>query len=990
MDFKKIKSWFTLVELIIVITVLAILATIAFVSFQSYTANARDSVRAVNLKDLSKAIELHKISTGKFPKPWDVYATWQLLWTNLFTVWKINSDLSKLLKFSKIPVDPVSWSEYLYWLNYNNKYFEVAGTFESQQTSFFVWKAHADIWKYFSRIEWNYKGLMLFSTGSQQYIANVPSLIFSREWTYELIGNEVYFITHNWKNFAYSVDWQTTIQNQTVEEVLAQKTWKNVQVDYLDVQDWGNDSDQFVDRLWYQKDLIGFEIFWKSYEPTWEWNTWVISPGSPLLFQDIDAWKYHACWVWMNGFVYCWWAWGEKKGLNYNKFSYYPIKVPNLMNVAKVSTWDFSTCVLMSNGTIKCFWQNEGWILWSNNLDENFTTAIPVDVAWWINNAVDIKVWQSHACALLNDETMRCWWANGYWQLWDGTTINRYVPVSVWLNWVKQISLWIDHTCALLSDKTVKCWGANWYWELWGNFPENSGVNYNTPQSVYQLTNVILISWSWKSNCALLSDKTVKCWGNNEDWQLWDGTTTNRIAPVLMQNVNNVKNISAWAYSTIIHTWDNKIFKFDRDILAMKEVLTLSGKEFSQISEWYKATCARQNSWNTYCWWWNWYWWVWINSEEEVIESPTLLPYVNHEANVSQLFLKISTWKSHSCWISREWSVYCWGDNSFWQLWDGTNNQSNKPVKVSWNHIATWIKSWDNYTCIWENNWVFCWWQNNKWQLWDGTNIDKNVPQFLQWDRSWNYILWANYMCYQSNNWSVQCWGDNSYWQLWDGTNIDKNTPTNISFQWELYGMSWWKNFLCWSKSWNWWIYCWWKNDKWQLWDWTVVNRNVPTLITETFNLPDLYIDIWNDFWCYTSYDEEWNGWTKCWWDNSFWQYWNGDTVSSFTPVSQVWILEGYYSQIFQNTMRIFSDENPQEYIVWDNSFWQYANNSNVSYTTFSPVSKVEYIDFSFWETHWCWILVDWKIKCWWQNDKWQLWNGSNVSSVTSVFVKTE
>ena len=66
---KKKKTWFTLVELIVVITIIAILWTIAFISFQNYTKNARDGVRISDINSLKKNLELFITEKWFYPAP---------------------------------------------------------------------------------------------------------------------------------------------------------------------------------------------------------------------------------------------------------------------------------------------------------------------------------------------------------------------------------------------------------------------------------------------------------------------------------------------------------------------------------------------------------------------------------------------------------------------------------------------------------------------------------------------------------------------------------------------------------------------------------------------------------------------------------------------------------------------------------------------------------------------------------------------------------
>jgi prepilin-type N-terminal cleavage/methylation domain-containing protein len=52
---------FTLVELIVVISILAILATIAIIAFSGYGTSSRNSVKAADLSNMRKVLELNRI-----------------------------------------------------------------------------------------------------------------------------------------------------------------------------------------------------------------------------------------------------------------------------------------------------------------------------------------------------------------------------------------------------------------------------------------------------------------------------------------------------------------------------------------------------------------------------------------------------------------------------------------------------------------------------------------------------------------------------------------------------------------------------------------------------------------------------------------------------------------------------------------------------------------------------------------------------------------
>ena len=189
------------------------------------------------------------------------------------------------------------------------------------------------------------------------------------------------------------------------------------------------------------------------------------------------------------------------------------------------------TCALLSDGTAKC-WGYNGYGQLGDGTTSN--RYIPVSVSG-LTNAVAIASGAYHTCALLSNGTAKCWGLNNYGQLGDGSTSNRYTPVSVsGLTNAVAIASGEYHTCALLSDGTAKCWGRNNY----GQLGDGSTSNRYIPVSVSGLTNAVAIASGEYHTCALLSDGTAKCWGLNNYGQLGDGTTDTRYTPtnVLIYN----------------------------------------------------------------------------------------------------------------------------------------------------------------------------------------------------------------------------------------------------------------------------------------------------------------------------------------------------------------------------------------------------------------------------------------------------------------------
>jgi alpha-tubulin suppressor-like RCC1 family protein/archaellum component FlaG (FlaF/FlaG flagellin family) len=132
---------------------------------------------------------------------------------------------------------------------------------------------------------------------------------------------------------------------------------------------------------------------------------------------------------------------------------------------------------------------------------------------------------------------------------------------------------------------------------------------------------------------------------------------------------------------------------------------------------------------------------------------------------------------AHTCAITAEGGVQCWGNNKYGQLGNGSNQGSNIPVDVLEVQGGTSIVAGGNHTCLLSSNDVWCWGQNAQGQVGDGTTTDRNVPVKILSGAA-DITAGLNYSCAVMLNGKVMCWGDNDQGQLADGSKRDHTKPT--------------------------------------------------------------------------------------------------------------------------------------------------------------------------------------------------------------------
>jgi len=222
---------------------------------------------------------------------------------------------------------------------------------------------------------------------------------------------------------------------------------------------------------------------------------------------------------------------------------------------------------------------------------------------------------------------VKCWGLNDEGQLGDGSTTDSTTPVDVsGITTATSIAVGNDHSCALLSDKTVMCWGDG------GSIADGTMDDRSTPVLTQNITTATGIATNFQHSCAVLTDGTVECWGFNSDGQLGDGTTSS----------------------------------------SFRTTVTVLG-----------ITTAKS----------------------------------------------IDLGSNHACAVLTDGKVKCWGENDSGQLGDGTTTDRSTPVEVSGITSATSVVLGNDHSCaVLTDEKVKCWGDNSAGELGDGTETDRATP----------------------------------------------------------------------------------------------------------------------------------------------------------------------------------------------------------------------------------------------------------------------
>jgi len=215
--------------------------------------------------------------------------------------------------------------------------------------------------------------------------------------------------------------------------------------------------------------------------------------------------------------------------------------------VISVATGLYHSMALCSDGTIASWGDNI-----NGELGNNTTTNSSVPVAVITTgtplagkSVVAVILGSYHSLALCSDGTLASWGYNGYGELGNGSTTQSALPVAVTTagtplagKTVVSAAAGTYHNIALCSDGTLVAWGENNDGQLGNSTTTDSSVPVavTTAGTALAGKTVISVSAGTTHSMALCSDGTIATWGNNANGQLGNNTSTNSSVPVAVSS----------------------------------------------------------------------------------------------------------------------------------------------------------------------------------------------------------------------------------------------------------------------------------------------------------------------------------------------------------------------------------------------------------------------------------------------------------------------
>ena len=530
---------------------------------------------------------------------------------------------------------------------------------------------------------------------------------------------------------------------------------------------------------------------------------------------------------------------------------------------------------------------------------------------------------QGHCCALLESGSLKCWGANNAGSLGDGTVVDRPTPVTVYgiTGAIKSLGIGHEHSCVLLEIGEVMCWGNNAAGQV-----GNGGTTHRlTPMTVPGISNATSVNCGQFHTCVSLQDGTVKCWGSGRYGQIGEVITDEgyRSTPEMVPGISTATRVFAGVLHSCALLSDRSMLCFGKNYFAQLgngvwghpesiadpqvvgspplllpsawNLRSIFGSQVQLYAGGHLHACAVTDVGVLVCWGENTQGQVGdgtIEGDPGITGNARRLNPTPVVGIAPNFVMQVEAGGYHTCVLLKTNDVLCWGANWEGQVGNGGTTATGTPTKVmGFSDTVTSICAGYQYSCAaLQGGGVQCWGSKNPHVVMYGVSpvtvpgLENDVVQQLACGGDLDL-----HTCALLDTGEVKCWGTNSRGELGDGTTVPKShTDPVVIFDSSgvveslALGSGSGSHYSCALLK-NHEVMCWGQNDKGQLGLGDTNDRYVPTPVTALSGVQSVSCGLHH---CCASLDD---GTVQCWGgggDAYFGQLGNGATTQSTIPVA--------------------------------------------------------------------------------------------------------
>lgn len=283
-------------------------------------------------------------------------------------------------------------------------------------------------------------------------------------------------------------------------------------------------------------------------------------------------------------------------------------------------------------------------------------------------------------------------------------------------------------------------------------------------------------------SCALVANSELYCWGDNRYGQLGDGSQRSRQAAGPVRGSSALVAVSSGKGHTCaidrraqLWCWgDNRFGQLGLGPVSLRRSFVPTPTRVGGISGQVRSvfsgehhTCAITRDNVLYCWG--------DNARGQLGQAaPTVFPQPVRVQGVGRV-KQIALGRAHSCVLRSDQVVLCWGDNGQGQLGTQLPASRHRPARVNGLAKSTVIGAGGDRSCAASGSGVHCWGRGT------GGGAGFAVKRAVGVRDVASLSVGETSACLVDKQNRPMCWGRNDEGQLGDGTNRDSADPRPLA-----------------------------------------------------------------------------------------------------------------------------------------------------------------------------------------------------------------
>lgn len=298
-----------------------------------------------------------------------------------------------------------------------------------------------------------------------------------------------------------------------------------------------------------------------------------------------------------------------------------------------------------------------------------------------------------HSCAITERRALYCWGESLTFQTGvEGVSrVDTPTPVMPALQFI-DVGAGMSHSCAVRTNGVVYCWGEGWL----GALGRGDTVTSVIPAPIASTERFVSVSSGRLRSCAIALDGAAWCWG--AEWESTDGSFDfyhSRLLPHRVEGLPPLRHIAVGITSICAVTLDGAGYCWESNAFAQLGTGTLTStatpspiatrEPLATVTTGIIQTCGTTLAGRVLCWGNNSFGQLGVPRSGEFCGAAALECSRAPIAVFGGLrFVGVATGGgNHTCGVTAETALLCWGLGSEGQLGDGfTRDRQSLPVGV--------------------------------------------------------------------------------------------------------------------------------------------------------------------------------------------------------------------------------------------------------------------------------------------------------------------